>query len=154
MENKKHTKTEMTVIREQIPASYARCFQNDCPKADSCAHFLAGKYTPEETTIGPAVYPTARKGDTCVRFKQTRVIHAAYGFKPLFAEVKKKDDGILRSRIMKYLGGNGTYYRYNSGERLLTPEQQEWIIALFRKYGYTEELRFDAYRDIIDFSMN
>ncbi len=146
--------TNMISNREQIPVSYARCFQNDCPKAENCTHFLAGKYASEETKTGPAVYPSARKGDDCVCFKQVRVIHAAYGFKALFAEVKKKDDTILRERIKKYLGGNGTYYRYNSGEHLLTPEQQERIIALFHKFGYTDDLHFDTYRDIIDFSMN
>ena len=50
-----------------------------------------------------------------------------------------------------YLGGNTTYYRYHNGERLLTPEQQEWIINLFRRHGYTDELRFDEYRDLYDF---
>ncbi|WP_311776577.1 DUF6078 family protein [Parabacteroides merdae] len=34
---------------------------------------------------------------------------------------------------------NTTYYRFHHGERLLTPEQQKWIINLFRRYGYTEE---------------
>ena len=77
---------------EQIPPSYARCFQADCPNADTCARFLAGKYIPTGKVWGDAVYPTARQGNTCTMYKQTRVIRAAYGFKAIFAEVKQKDD--------------------------------------------------------------
>lgn len=143
--------TNILLTPEQIPPSYCRCFQSDCSKSDSCARFLAGKHLPEGWVTGPAVYPTARQGATCVCYKQTRIIHAAYGFRALFAEVKKKDDTPLRDRIKTYLGGNTTYYRYHNGERLLTPEQQEWIINLFRRHSYTDELRFDEYRDLYDF---
>ena len=146
-------KTNLPVLTaDQIPPSYARCFQSDCPKADTCARFLAGKYIPEGQVRGDAVYPTARQGGDCKMYKQTRVIRAAYGFKALFAEVKQKDDTPLRSRIKAYLGGNTTDYRYHHGEKLLTPEQQEWILKLFRRRGYTEELRFDGYRELYDFS--
>ena len=143
--------TNPSVSPEQIPSSYIRCFQGDCPKADSCARLLAGKHLPEGQTTGPAVYPSARQGDSCAYYKPTRVIHAAYGFRALFAEVKKKDDTLLRNRIKAYLGGSSAYYRYHHGERLLTPEQQEQITAFFRQRGYTDELRFDGYRDVYDF---
>jgi hypothetical protein len=49
-----------------------------------------------------------------------------------------------------YLGGNGTYYRYDHGERLLTPEQQDWIINLFKQYGYTDNLEFDGDKEVYD----
>lgn len=147
---------EMTSIpaltADQIPTSFARCFQSDCPRADSCMRFLAGQHIPAGKTKGEAIYPTARTGGDCKHYKQTRVIRAAYGFGALFAEVKQKDNTPLRSAIKKHLGGNTTYYRYHHGEKLLTPEQQEWIINLFRRRGYTEELRFDGYRDVYDFT--
>lgn len=144
--------TNIPLNPDKIPPSYCRCFQGDCPKADSCARFLAGRHIPDGWVSGPAVYPSARQGDTCACYKRTRVIRAAYGFRTLFAEVKKKDDTPLRNRIKAYLGGNTTYYRYHHGERLLTPEQQEWIIALFRRHGYKEDLGFDKYLDIYDFT--
>lgn len=146
--------TNIVLTPEQIPPSYNRCFQSDCPKAESCARFLAGKHLKKGQVTGPAVYPSARQGDTCVCYKPTRIIRAAYGFNALFAEVKKKDDTPLRNRIKDYLGGNTAYYRFHNGKRLLTPEQQEWIIALFRRHGYQEELRFDAYCELYDFLPN
>jgi hypothetical protein len=57
---------------------------------------------------------------------------------------------LRRNQIKKYLGGHGTYYNYNKGKYLLTPEQQEWIMNLLRRYGYTENLRFDGYRNEYD----
>lgn len=144
-------KTGLPLTLEQIPYTFSRCFQSDCPQADTCAHFLASKFIIKGQVSGPAIYPTSRLNGTCVCYKQTGIIHAAYGFKALFAEIKKKDEKPIRDRIKKYLGGNTAYYRYHHGKRLLSPDQQEWILALFRQHGYTEELHFDGYRDIYDF---
>lgn len=144
-------KTDLPLTLEQIPYTFSRCFQSDCPQADTCAHFLASKFIIKGQVSGPAIYPTSRLNGTCVCYKQTGIIHAAYGFKALFAEIKKKDEKPIRDRIKKYLGGNTAYYRYHHGKRLLSPDQQEWILALFRQHGYTEELHFDGYRDIYNF---
>lgn len=144
-------KTDLPLTLEQIPYTFSRCFQSDCPQADTCAHFLASKFIIKGQVSGPAIYPTSRLNGTCVCYKQTGIIHAAYGFKALFAEIKKKNEKPIRDRIKKYLGGNTAYYRYHHGKRLLSPDQQEWILALFRQQGYTEELHFDGYRDIYDF---
>lgn len=144
-------KTDLPLTLEQIPYTFSRCFQSDCPQADTCAHFLASKFIIKGQVSGPAIYPTSRLNGTCVCYKQTGIIHAAYGFKALFAEIKKKDEKPIRDRIKKYLGGNTAYYRYHHGKRLLSPDQQEWILALFRQQGYTEELHFDGYQDIYDF---
>ena len=75
----------------------------------------------------------------------------AYGFKLLFKEVKQKDYTRLREQMKAYLGSHGAYYRYNRGEKLLNPEQQQWIVNLFRTYGYTENLTFEQYREVYDF---
>lgn len=134
-----------------IPPSYPLCFHGTCPLAATCLRHLAGEHLPADAVWGPAVYPTALKDGQCKMYHKTRVIHAAYGFDTLFHDVKKRDDTPLRDSLKSYLGGHGTYYRYNRGERLLTPEQQAAILDLFRSYGYTENLAFDHYRDVYDF---
>jgi len=53
--------------------------------------------------------------------------------------------------LTDYLGSKGTYYRYKDGERLLSPEQQQWMAELFAKYGYDRDIRFDAYEDEYNF---
>lgn len=133
-----------------LAPSWVFCFLNGCPKADECMRHFSAKYIPDDRKWGNAVFPTALKGDACECFKPIRKIHAAYGFYTIFRDVKRKDDRTLRTKVKAYLGGHGTYYRYNNGDKLLTPEQQQWIIDLFHSYGYTENLVFDHYQDVYD----
>ncbi len=135
-----------------VPPTWPVCFIKSCPMAEDCIRHLAGTVLSDDVVFGAAVYPTALKNGKCCKFKQIRVIHAAWGFDTIFNQVKRKDSASLRNSIKEYLGGHGTYYRYHNGKLLLTPEQQEWIVSLFLSYGYTENLKFDNYKDIYDFS--
>ena len=63
----------------------------------------------------------------------------------------EKHHARMRAEISRYLGGGGTFYRYRNGETPLMPEQQEWIKQLFARYGYTEEVVFDEYKDVYRF---
>lgn len=141
-----------TIDPEKVPATYARCFLSNCPLSDRCLRHLAGQHLLPNQQIGPAVYPTALNGDTCSMFREKRYIRAAYGFKTLFKDVKLKDSNPLREALYQYLGSITTYYRYQRGERMLTPEQQQWILTLFASKGYTDQLSFEHYVDTYDFS--
>lgn len=137
---------------DHVAPSWRFCFCEGCPQHGDCLRFQTGLLVPDSMTCGSAIFPSAFRNGSCRHFKQIRIIHAAYGFSPLFREVKQKDFTMLRTQMKKYLGGHGTYYRYNRGERLLTPEQQEWILQLFARHGYTENMGFEHYRDVLDFS--
>lgn len=137
---------------DEVPRSWCFCFCEGCRKHDDCLRYQTGLLVPDSMTWGEAVFPTAHKKSDCPHFKPIRIIHAAYGFAPLFSNVKQKDYTPLREKLKAYLGGHGTYYRYNRGERLLTPEQQQSILNLFASYGYTEGLSFEHYRDVMDFT--
>jgi hypothetical protein len=137
---------------DMVPPLFAVCFIKDCPQTAACLRHFAGTCIPAGIHTGPAVYPTALNDGKCPEFKPLRIMCGAWGFDTIFAEVKQKDSTRLRNGIKQFLGGHGTYYRYHNGSRLLTPEQQEWIISLFRSSGYTENLTFDHYEDVYDFS--
>ena len=137
---------------EKLSPLWRFCFCEGCPRHADCLRYLTGQQVPASTTCGHAVFPTAYRNGDCPHFKEVRVIRAAYGFKPLFRDVKKRDYSVLISKMKAFLGGHGTYYRYNRGERMLTPEQQQWILGLFTSYGYTENLAFEHYCDLLDFS--
>ena len=147
------TKNGLILNYDDAPLSWHHCFNENCEKRDNCLRFQTGLTIPDDVVWGNAVYPTAKKGSQCKLYKEIRVINGAYGFKSLFSEVKQKDYTPLRDQIKDYLGGHGTFYRYNSGDKLLTPEQQQWILNLFASYGYKkEDLAFEHYKDSIDFS--
>ena len=48
-------------------------------------------------------------------------------------------------RITGFLGSVGSYYRYDKGERKLSPEQQKVIEGYMAKYGSTLERPFEHY---------
>ena len=135
-----------------VPASWPLCFLTGCPKQDECLRQLAARYLPENRDFGPVIYPNMKIGAEGCRFFVTgQPKRMAWGFQTIFAEVKSKDEKGLRLAMKHYLNGHANYYRYHHGERLLSPEQQEWIINLFRRYGYTEGLTFDNYIYVYDF---
>lgn len=143
---------ELKLTPDMVPASFVYCFFDDCPLAGTCLRAIVTKTCPPQDWNGNAVFPKARQGNTCRLYKKMRVIRAAYGFSTLFNEVKAKEASYMRCAVQGFLGGKTTYYRYHHGERLLTPEQQNSILDFFRKQGYTQELHFDVYKDIYDFS--
>ena len=134
-----------------VPCDWTLCFIHNCPLKATCMRYFVGEQVPMSETWGSAVYPTALQGNVCKHYFEKRVIRVAWGFDMLFSEVKRKDDVPLREQIKEFLGGHGTYYCYMHGKRMLNPEQQAWILDLFRSYGYTTNLVFDHYANFIDF---
>lgn len=132
-----------------VPNSYIFCFQGQCPKVENCIHYFAGLHI-DNLKIGTAVFPAAVEGNGCKWYKKLRKVKMAWGFNNLFENVKAKDAPNLRAQIKGYLGGNGTYYQYHHGVRQLIPEQQTWILRLFKRYGYTDNLQFDGYSEEYD----
>lgn len=144
--------TDIKINYDDVPLSWKHCFYEACPMKAECLHYQTGKVLPDYKNFGMAIYPNALKDGKCRFFKEIRIINAAWGFNTIFQEVKSKDDTPLRREIKEYLGSNGTYYKYHNGDLLLTPEQQAWIIALFKQYGYSEGLTFDHYVAILDYN--
>lgn len=141
-----------TISFRNVPVNWQLCFLDDCPVKDKCLRQLVAHHLSDDRTFGPAIYPTMKRGDEgCRLFATSEPQRMAWGFTTLFSEVKSRDEHRLRNSIKDYLGGHSTYYRYHNGERLLSPKQQAWIIRLFQKYGYNENLTFDHYTIIYDY---
>ena len=145
----KTTNNKLSVLGRTLPKDYIFCFLSDCPLSETCARsFAVGCAGQRE--VGAAVLPAALKNGECRWYRPFRKFRGAWGFNSLFEAVKAKDAPALRRAMKGYLGGNGTYYLYHHGGKLLTPEQQEWILSLFKRYGYEDALVFDGYKDDSD----
>ena len=137
---------------KEVPTDYRLCFNADCPRREGCLRWVAGLKVPASLPCGPAVYPTALGADGQCRFYQkAEPQRMAWGFSKLFHNVLARHVQGLRLGLVQYLGSKTAYYRYNRGDRLLTPVQQAWIIDYFRKAGYAEEIGFDGYATTYDF---
>ncbi|MDY2633388.1 MAG: DUF6078 family protein [Prevotella sp.] len=137
----------MEIKYEDIPYHWPLCFHTQCPRKNECMRFKAGLAVPADKYSCIAVTPPALKLTPCPMFHKIEIIRAAVGFRHLFYDVKQRHASEMRSHIISYLGGHGTYYRYMRGENALSPEQQQWIGRLFKAYGYNEPVTFDAYEE-------
>ena len=129
--------TNIVIDIRQVPAGYIYCFNEGCPKREECLRWIAGQQIDSELTFAPTVLPSVLHMRRCPHYRKAEMQRMAWGFDKIFAEA--------------YLGGNGTYSRYKRGLRLLTPAQQDYIIGLFRRRGYSEGLEFDHYAVVYDF---
>lgn len=137
---------------ESVPKNYIVCFAAECPLREQCMRYQAGLVLPAGMEKGYSIFPTACRNGQCRHFAQVREVQAARGFTTIFDRVRRNDFQPMTSELMGYLGTGGTYYRYRNGERLLMPEQQEWIRQLFSRYGYDEEVTFDSILTTYDFT--
>lgn len=142
---------EKTFDFNQVPFEWTLCYVSECSRKDECLRYQVCQQAPESLTTNRCVLPTVLNKDTCPHFKPIHIVKAAVGFVHLFDEVKAKHRAKMHSELYEHLGGGGSYYRYRKGTRLLMPEQQEWIRNMFRRYGYTEEVVFDDYRNVYRF---
>ncbi|MDO5526594.1 MAG: DUF6078 family protein [Prevotella sp.] len=144
--------TEETFRGRQLSHAWIYCFNEHCPQHNECIRFISGKYVDDTKDAGSAVFPNAcRDGRKCRLFKQARIVTFAWGFKKLFYNVRQRDAATLRLNLKAFLGSHGTYYNYANGRCKLTPEQQQGVLNIFRKKGYTENLEFDHYVEEPDF---
>lgn len=98
------------------------------------------------------VVHTASGDDDCRYFQKAEKKRMAYGMSRIFSGIRNRHvrKG-LRMTISDYLGSNGTFYRYKSGQKMLNPEQQQWISDLVRHSGGDGEPLFDGYVESYDF---
>ena len=133
---------------EAAPYNYARCFNNQCPKADNCLHRMAALNDTNEypfiKSVNPQCFPV--DGRACPYFQSAQKIHVAWGIKHLLDEVPYKDVFELKHRMLGYFG-RGKYYHFYREECFLTPEDQNYIRQLFLQKGITKEPVFENYSD-------
>ena len=79
--------------------------------------------------------------------------HIAPGLRPLCLEHEQDiaDYAALRYEVMFYFSSESDFWRFNRGYYLLSPKQQEDILAMFRRRGYdTTNFRFAHYVEQFD----
>lgn len=147
------TESPITIHPEDVPEMYAVCFNDLCPRHQQCVRYAAGQAAATNKTHGPCVYPVALRDGQCPMFRQLRLIRSAWGFRPLFADVQKKDYNDLRFEVIHYFRSESDFWRYNRGRYKLTPEQQQDILDIFRRFGYDPATRqFQHYEELVDFA--
>ena len=137
---------------KQVPPHWPLCYVAACGRKDECMRYQACLWAPKGQVRHPCVLPTVTQRKQCPQFHPIQKMRVAVGFRYIFNKVLAKDIADMRSQMRVYLGNKSAFYDYRKGKRPLVPRQQDWIVQLFRRYGYTHEVEFDAYKDIFVYS--
>lgn len=133
---------------KQIPTDYPLCLNERCPQAAGCLHQLSVQAMPAEKEYWNIISPkrTATiKGD-CPFFRSSRKARYAKGFMNMLDSLPyNKRRGVISSLIACF--GQRTYYRIRKGERLLTPDEQQTVRNIIKRYGTSASLEFDDYEE-------
>ncbi len=137
----------------KVPADYAFCFNELCPMRERCVRYVAGQQAQHTRLFGPAVYPWALRDGKCELYRECKPVQIAWGFGRFYDHLPFYLHAKARSCVRQYFSaGYSTYYRYHNGERKLSPQQQQDVIAIVMSLGSTQEPLFDHYDMAYDFS--
>ena len=132
---------------ETMPQHYLLCFNDECQLADKCLHRLAEKSRRQTDNLVWAVNPAKFGGENCKYYQENKRVPVAYGMVDSFHDVKADDIASLRNALISHFG-RGSYYLRRNGKCPITPEEQQYISNLFRRFGY--EVKFDRIEEETD----
>ena len=139
--------TEKEVFSHKAP-NYLLCFINECPRRATCLRWLVGQELQSNEynilSVNP-MHPEV-KANKCALYREKKHVRYAKGMMHFYDEMTRSQEiGIKHRLIVHY--GRRQYYEYRRGERLISPEMQEFIGQVCKEHGYTKELRYDGWQD-------
>lgn len=133
-----------------LPTNYPVCEHSDCPMAASCLHQMA--YTEMLKTdeylrlINPA---RCTQDAACAYYRSNSPVVYARGFtnfqRRMFPDQYARFMAICISEW-----GRNPYFERRRGARLIPPCEQQFILKALKAVGMTEEMKFDAYEEAIN----
>ncbi len=126
-----------------MPADFVCCFKSGCPRSAECLRhvaierFAAGRRV--VMALNAAALPAA---EACAAFVDHRPRQMAWGWRRIYASLPCGVAKAVKADLLSRFGPT-VYYRIGRGERLLTPEEQEFVRSLFRRYGQPGEPEYE-----------
>ncbi|WP_052408946.1 DUF6078 family protein [Porphyromonas sp. COT-290 OH3588] len=130
------------------------CMRSECPLASSCLRYLSYKHSEGFSTHSFVDPRTPLTGRGCKQYVSNEVQRMARGFKSAMGLVQHRSIAQLRAHICYELDwGRSHFYRYASGEYLLTLEQQKQVTEIFAEFGVApKDGVFDSYEESYEVS--
>ena len=124
------------------------CFINECPRRASCLRWLVGQELQSNEynilSVNP-MHPEV-KANKCALYREKKHVRYAKGMMHFYDEMTRSQEVGIKHRLIVHYGRR-QYYEYRRGERLISPEMQEFIGQVCKEHGYTKELRYDGWQD-------
>ncbi len=132
------------IMAPRLTKYWLFCFNANCKIREKCFRYFAALNFTGDRKLGKAIFPQNNTNDECIYYIEKRIERKAWGLGRLYENVAYYDARMIRKDLYDILGNKRGYYRYNSGERLLSAEKQEMVREVFRIYGY-EDVKFEHY---------
>lgn len=128
-----------------VPSGFMHCLNASCQLADTCLRYRAMASLPKGckpiTIVNPAFVPS---GNRCPEFLSIENQQCAYGIDHLYDDMKYATAVKVKEHLIGHFGKN-IYYRFMRKEKCFTPEHQQYIQEVFRKFDVEGTPRFDTY---------
>lgn len=134
-----------------FPNSFAHCLNGGCLRGGECLRRQVALRMPKERGMVVVVNPehVTASGEDCPFFVLDRPERYARGIAHLLDQVPHNDAVFIKQQMVAHFGQTN-YYRFYRKERLVKPDDQQYIRELFRMRGITDEPAFDEYVDYYD----
>lgn len=133
-----------------LPTDYPVCKHADCQMAATCLHQQAYPTLLGSETYLRLINPRqCSKDGKCKFYRDSKPVTYARGFTNF---QKKMFPGQYQTFMTTLIGkfGRNAYFERRRGETALSPKEQEIVLAALRKAGITEEIKFDAYEENVN----
>ena len=130
----------------KVPHNFGLCATADCPHADTCLRRITYTHTPASVTFPPTLNPKTIEAmaGKCEYYRSNKKVHYAKGFVRTTEALAVSASGTFRYGLIGRWGIR-RYYQKRKGETLLSPAEQQKVIALAKKLGLQQEEYFDSY---------
>ena len=139
--------TEKEIFSHKAP-NYLLCFINECPRRATCLRWLVGQELQSNDynilSVNP-MHPEV-KANKCALYREKKHVRYVKGMMHFYDEMTRRQEVGIKHRLIVHYGRR-QYYEYRRGERLISPEMQEFIGQVCKEHGYTKELRYDGWQD-------
>lgn len=133
-----------------LPTNYPVCEHSDCPMSASCLHQIAHAMKLKTDELLRLINPTRCTQDaSCAYYRSNRPMVYACGFTN-FQRRMFPDQYASFMAICISEWGRNPYFERRRGARLIPPCEQQFIQKALKKVGVTEEMKFDAYEETIN----
>lgn len=132
-----------------IPFKYPVCQHADCPQAATCLHQLVYPQLLKYETYLQIINPQMCKKDGhCEFYRDSKPVKYARGFTNFQRRMYPGQYNDF-CRILIRTFSRNSYYERRRGDTLLSPKEQEIVLAALHKAGIAEDYAFDQYEEHI-----
>ena len=137
----------------EIPFNFASCYATaeQCGQVGNCLRHRVAALRMQQPTMGskevcvaPKLYVRNTGEAPCMEFRSCELLKYARGMRQLFREVPFSKYPSMREAVMNAFPSERSFYRAQAGEKLITPNLQGKIEAIFEANALPIP-RFDAY---------